>query len=474
MTHPRELIKRLGIAGVLVALVFLVRLLYQTSGPARSHWIYFTGAYLVLTAFAAYQVLRTVALVAVSRKTSSSLLQALHLRGVRGTLWEIYRRRLTPPLRLPLTLAAWALLIGATVWILWRTASLEALQARVIGNPGRGNDSTGFPICRVLALETPDNNLTRYYRALTALARDFHLAGARILIAEQSPYDSPHSPWWSLVDSLRLSGMLFYESGEGRPQSLPLPTEAPADWRRARFLDQARFLPEENPTVIAFRPVPSWYDGLQINAALQAVAQLRGERTVQQPFYLDGAVRYGDLRIPVTHEGEAFAPIDGRAAKAFVAAAILKEGNDTLFYMDDARPELTSSMSPSLISRVRGQIVLVKWTDAGGFVGPWKNRRPSSVPSIIEALQRGRLITPARTWHHAITFVVLLLGIGLSLGKHLRVASGVMALMALVILGADMWLFGSQMLMTDLIYPALAALLAGIILPLATHFHRHP
>jgi hypothetical protein len=96
------------------------------------------------------------------------------------------------------------------------------------------------------------------------------------------------------------------------------------------------------------------------------------------------------------------------------------------------------------------------------------------LPAIIEALQRGRLVTPVRTWHHAVTIVVLLLGAGLALGSHLRAACTVMMVVALAILAAAAWLYSSQAVLADLIYPALAAVLAGAVFPLATHFHRHP
>jgi hypothetical protein len=100
--------------------------------------------------------------------------------------------------------------------------------------------------------------------------------------------------------------------------------------------------------------------------------------------------------------------------------------------------------------------------------------KTTSLPSIIDAVHRNRLITPAGSWHHVLTVVVLLFGAGLSLGRHLRVASGVMMLVALSILGTDVWLFSSQYILTDFIYPCLASVLAGVILPLAAHFHRHP
>jgi hypothetical protein len=474
MTHPSELIKRLGIAGILVALVFLVRLLYQASGPASSHYLYFTGAYLILIAFAGYQLLRSVALIAVSRRSTSPILQAIHLRGIRGTLWEVYRRRLAPGLRLPLLLFSWALLIGCSVWILWRTHSLDTLQARTIGSLSRANDSTGYPVCRVISLETADNNLGRYYQALLRIARDLRTAGAKIVLAEQSRYEGPYSVWRALLDSIKLSGVILYQSGEGISQSLPLPNPGPGDWRHAQILDQSRLLPEKAPTMIAFRPVPSWYTGPQLHAALHAVAQFRGEPTIQQPFYLDGAIRYADLRLPVTEEGESFVPFDGRMRKALAATALLRPGNDTLFYMDDSRPELTATMSPSLISQVRGQIVLIRWFDTGGLGFLWKETKTSSLPSIIDALHRNRLITPTGSWHQVLTIVVLLLGVGLSLGRHLGVASVVMVLVAAAILGTEAWIFSSQSILADLIYPSLAAVLAGIFLPLVAHFHHHP
>jgi hypothetical protein len=471
MTHPGELIKRLGIAGILVALVFLVRLFYQASGPASSQYLYFTAAYLILIAFAGYQLLRAVALIAVSRGSSSAILQAIHLRGIRGTLWEIYRRRLAAGLRLPLLLFGWALLIGASVWILWRT---ETLEARIIGSLSRGNDSTGHPICRIISLETPDDNLGRYYQALLQIGRDLRTAGVKVVLAEQSRYEGSRSAWRGLLDSIKLSGVMVYQSGEGISQSLPLPNPVPGDWRHAELLDQGRLLPENAPTMIVFRPVPSWYTGPQLHAALHAVAHFRGESTIQQPFYLDGTIRYADLRVPVTKEGESFAPFTGRMRKASVAVAVLKTGNDTLFYMDDLHPELSATMSPSLISQVRGEIVLIRWFDSGGLGSAWKDLKTPSLPSIIDALHRSRFITPAGSWHHALTLVVLLLAAGLSFGKHLRVASGVMMLVAVAILATDVWLCASQSVFTDFIYPGLAAILAGIFLPLVAHFHRHP
>lgn len=473
MAHPRELIMRLGIAGALVALLFIVRLLYQASGPASSHWLYFTGVYIALVVFAAYQVLRAVALVAVSRQTQSSLLQAIHFRGVRGTLWEIHRRRLTPALRLPLILVSCACIVLAVVLILWHLRALEAPQARLIGSLAGGKDSTGIPICRIVTLETPDNNLGRYYRSVATLSQNLYEAGAKIVLAELSRYESPLSQWKPLLDSLARSGVFLYESGGGSPQSLPLPNPAPANWRRARLFDQSRPVPLESPVMVAFRPVPSWYSQ-QLHCALQVVAALRGERMIQQPYFINGDVRYGDLRIPVTEEGEAYAPLDRRVWKGVAGIAALKEGSDTLLYWDNSRPEYASAMSPAFAAGVRGEVVSIQWFEPGGFEGPWKGTRLLALSSIVEALQRGRLVTPLPGWHHAITIVVLLLGVGLSVGKHLRVAFPVMALVAAALLGADVWLYASQSLLADLVYPAAAALLAGIVFPLATHFHRHP
>ncbi len=473
MAHPSELIRRLGIAGFLVALLFVVRLLYQASGPASSRWLYFTATYLALIAFAGYQVLRAVALVAVSRQTQSPLLQALHFRGVRGTLWEIHRRRLAPALRLPLILSSCLCLILVTALVLSSTHALETVQARLIGSLTGERDSTGIPICRVVTLETPDNNLGRYYRAVTNLARTLQEAGAKIVLVELSRWEGPLSPWKPVLDSLAHTGVLLYVSGNGTPQSLPLPNPPPADWRRARLYDQARPVPDESPLMISFRPVPSWYSQ-QLHCALHVVAVLRGERTIQQPYFVDGEVRYGGLRIPVTKEGEAYAPLDRRVWKGLAGVALLRDGTDTLVYMDDSRPQYTGTMSPAFAARVRGEVVTIEWFESGGLEAPWK--KPNLVPlsSIVEALQRGRLVSPLPLWHHALTIVVLLLGAGLALGKHIWVAFPVMVFLALTLLAADVWLYSSQSLLADLIYPALAAVLAGIFLPLATHFHRHP
>jgi hypothetical protein len=397
----------------------------------------------------------------------------VHKRGVRGTLWEIYRRRLTPGLRLPLILGTWLLAIFTVVWILWRTQSLEGLQARLVSSLAAGKDLTGDAICKVVALRTRDNNTGRYYRAILTLARDFNQAGAKFVMAEQSRLEGPHSQWRSVLDSLTRLGVLLFESGEGMTQALPLPNPAPGDWRHAQLLYQARLLPEENPTMIAFRPIPSWYSQ-QLHCALHAVALLRGERTIQQPLYLDGAIRYADLRIPVTGEGESFAPLDARFRRTTTALVFFKEESDSLLYMDDSHSESAPTISPSLASLVRGQIVMIRWVDTGGLGTDWKETRSTVLPSLIEALQRGRLITPAKTWHHLVSVVVLLLGAGLALGKHLRAAFGVMMVVAAAILTAAVWLYSSQSVLADLIYPALAAILAGALFPAATHFHRHP
>jgi hypothetical protein len=357
MAQSRKLITRLGLAGILVALVFLAHHVYQALGPTRSYWPYFTAAYLILVGFVAYQVLRAAAVVAVSWGTSSTFFQALHMRGVRGTMWEIYRRRLTPGLRLPLILGTWLLAIFTVVWILWRTHFLEDAQARLMSSFVAGRNGTADAISKVVQLRTRDNNTGRYYRAILNLARDLNHAGAKLVMAEQSRFEGPHSPWISVLDSLARLGVLLYESGEGTPQSLPLPNPAPGDWRYAHLLDQARLLPEEHPAMIAFRPVPSWYSQ-QLHCALHAVALLRGDRTIQQPLYLDGAIRYADLRIPVTREGESFVPLDATLKRTVAALVLLKEEGDTLLYVDDSHPEAAPTISPSLASLVRGQIVL--------------------------------------------------------------------------------------------------------------------
>lgn len=473
MAHPRELIKRLGIAGILVALVFFVRLIYQASGPGSSHWKYFTGAYLVLLAFTGYQVLRAAALIAVSRGTTSPLLGALHLRGIRGTLWEIFRRRLAPGLRLPLIFAVCTLFILGTVLVLWRTHSLESLQARMVSRLAWGNDSSGVPICRIVALETPDNNLGRYYRAVGTVARNLRDAGARIVIAERSRDGGPLSPWNPILDSLERIGVCLYESGKGVAQSLPLPTPPSGDWSHARIMDQARPVPEEGPSMIAFRPVPSWYNQ-HLHCALRVIALMRGQPGSRQPVYADGEIRFGDLRIPVTGEGEAFAPVDARIFwKGLAGYAVLQEGTDSLSYWDDSRIP-SPALSPLLAARVRGEVVFIPWFESGGFEGDLRTRRAAALPSIIEALQRGRLLTPLPFWGHLVTLFVLLLGMGLSLGKHLRVAFPAMLCVAVAILAADVWLTVSLSLLAGLIYPAVAAVLSGILFPLATHFHRHP
>ncbi len=472
MAHPRELIKRLGIAGILVALVFLVRLIYQGSGPGSSHWAYFTGAYLVLTAFTAYQLLRAAALIAVARGTTSPLVGAIHLRGIRGTLWEIFRRRLAPGLRLPLFFAVCALLILGTVLILWRTRSLESLQARLVSGLGWGKDSSGVPICRIVVLQTPDNNLGRYYRAVATVARDLRHAGARIVLAERSRDLGPLSPWNPILDSLEKDGVTLYESGNGVPQSLPLPNPPSGEWGHARSLDQGRPVPEDNPCMIAFRPVPSWYNP-NLHCALRTMALMHGQPGSRQPVYTDGEIQYGDLRIPVTGDGEAYAPVDARIWKGLAGFAVVQEGTDSLTYWYQSSPS-SATLSPDFAARVRGEVVFIRWLESGGFEGDSRNRKAAALPSIIEALQRGRLLSPLPIWNPLATLFVLLLGMGLSLGKHLRVAFPAMLCVAVAILAADVWLTVSLSLLADLIYPAVAAVLSGILFPLATHFHRHP
>jgi len=463
MTHPRELTKRLGISGALIALLFLVYFLYGASGPARSHWEYFAGIYVILACVAAYQVLRLIALIASTGRNPSPLLLSLHLRGVRGTLWEIYRRRLLSSARLHLILASWVLLIFALVWILASTRSLEDAEARVIGALTGGNDAT--PMCRVVMLMTPDNNLQRYYRTLTTLADEFRSAGAALVMAEMARFDA------NIPDTLRRSGILLYEEGETKHS--PLPTAPTGEWRQARLVDQSRTMPERDPALVAFQPVPSWYSGKELHPALQAIARLRNEPNVLEPFPHEGEVRYGSLRIPVTPDGIAFAPSNGGTRKPPGVMLFLKEANDTIYSIEDWRPAFAAPAG-SRATWARGTIVLIRWIDNGGLVEWWRGAKLFSLPSVVEALQRGRTITPGGNWHFLLTAVLLLLGAGLSMGKHLRIVPAVLGAVALFLLGADAWLFASQSVLGYLIYPALGSLLAGTFLPLAAHFHRHP
>jgi hypothetical protein len=431
-----------------------------------------------------YILYRLVLSALVSRNVGSGWIQELHGRGVAGTIWEIYRRRVFPEKRLGMLMGTWTVLILAIVLVLHATGvmdSSELLLTRV-GMARLNQDSV--PVVRSFTYYSADRDPITYLRDLATITRHFKDAGARLIVAEDPRYFVTRDSVLlntivGLRDSLRRAGVLLHE-----------PKEPSWFWRdvdRTSCLDTCTFRSSEAALSVLVRPSeefwrdpPRWYPGLyqhaspQIDIGLSIGAHLLGIPDTVLVQVRPGWVKYGRLEVPTDDKGMALPLTLAASDRVFLDVMADRElRSDTLWYTyfryQEFKMEKLLEFPAEGVVDARGSIVLIDRTF----------RPDEGIPSIeyagvISSLLHG---TIARRYGIAplwISALVVGLSLWLALKVRLLYAVALILLFAAGLFLGGAWLLFQQSIMLDAAYPAVAALLSGIIFPVVRWSHEHP
>jgi hypothetical protein len=435
----------------------------------------------VLLTFLLYRLVLTAL---TSRGAGGPWIRELYERCIGGTVWEIYRRRLFPEKRLGMLLGTWTVLILAIVFILYTSGVMdnsELLLPRV-GMARLNQDSV--PIVRSFTYYSADKDPITYLRDLTTITRHLKAAGARMVVAEDPQFYATRDSTLLrtvlvLKDSLRKSGVLLHE--QRSPSWF---------WRftdREPASDTCLFRPSEASLSVLLRPSedfsqlpPRWYPALyrsaspRVDLGLFVAARILGIPDTVSVQIRPDRIIYGDIQISTDSKGMAL-PLAGvelhRVGLDVMASRDLR--SDTLWYTyfryREFKMERLLEFPAKGVEDARGTIVFVSW-----MFWPDDAIPTYEYAEVISSLLHG---TVARRYGNASLWISALV-VGLSLWLALKVrllyAVPLILLLAAGLFFGGAWLLFQHSIMLDAAYPAVAALLSGIIFPVVRWSHEHP
>ncbi len=471
--QPERLLIRVAGIGILLLVLFAVYLLYGLPGQGQSGWGWFVAGYGFCVLVMSHQALLALAGFLNSRGSTSPLVRALDLGGLRGTFWAIFRRRLAPRLRLLLLMLSWGIFLFGLIVILAWGRVLEDTELRLLNALSPGEQTHASSVVRILGLWTRDNNASSFYRSAAKVVREIRRAGAKQVLIEQPAYVEPAVVAACFPDSLVREFVIFYRSSPSPlTGSLPGLNPHPDFWANRDIISEYRKVPEKRPVVLGFRPVPSWYSQ-QLHVGLAALWRTRGGRDDTRPEFRDGFIQYGDVRPRVDQDGVAWVRVRPSWFPYSRTICDALTAEDSVLYTD--RLGHSAPVFPEEgKEEIRDRIILLEWVDNGGTLSREQSRNAIPLATIIDALQRQRIVRNVEYWHYAVSALVLLLAALLALGQHGRYAAGAMIIVAVVLAAASVWLFAAQMTVVSFLYPVLAALLGGLVFPPLVFMHRNP
>jgi hypothetical protein len=413
---------------------------------------------------------------------SSSLIIALLRDGPHRTFWEIYRRHTFIAARLRMLYTFWGVVIVTIVVALSATRRVEDLEAEILVSLRSGTTIDSTSSVGILILESGDDNPTRYLRDLAQIVADLKKCGARGVVARIPTIFAPSALHMTLVDSIQRSGIAILFSGYGQPALLTYPFyyghEKEPFSRDAFFiepvLDDAvmtsyridRWLP-----VIRWSPVDTNPTPLAVDALTVAAARASGSPDSVNASLTQSMLQYGPIRVPLNSENRAAVLRNHLLFRMLRVSAVHELDADTLGYY--VYPEWKSSRSFPMdeAGSVHDRIVFIESMTAPYLMLKWEMH---ACAVVVQSLIHDGALTEYQSIHPYASIVVVLLSALLCLRVRPAIAAPLIILSGPVLLALGVALLATCHVLLQVAYPVAAALLSGVIFPLARLSHENP
>ena len=433
--------------GVLVLFLVVTRL--------QPGWYLRTELLAIVFFWAAGQCLLGIAGFVAQRGTASHFVNVLQERGYIGTAIAGLRGEFGDSIAAALDLSRWAALIFLSVLLLWNAETLSTFEAIFLPPPKIPANEPRNAV--LVGVTTPDNNAVRYLTTALQLCRKFREAGAVISVFPRiGRLDSTTAP---LVNAIRREGGMTF----------------------APRIDQSPpyFSMRFNPAYMVYQPVVGrWYDARTApEPCIQAAARyLKAPDVSLASAPRNTELRLGRLRIPIWSDGQSavinynFAFEDGWKKEIWWPGALIKDNWDSsLTYMEFSTGKRSQTVPDSAWQQLSGKMVFVHWTNAGDDYRP---NEALGQAMIAEMLVRGYAVTQPHPWHIAVTCVLLAFAVFLGMRVKPWLLCVSMTALAVLCVLAGSWMFHAHLVLAEMIYPASAALLSAIVLPLVQSARR--
>jgi hypothetical protein len=450
---------RLSLVGV-VWIVFLATNHFQPGGYWR------TGIIVLALLWGAGQLFLVVASERVRVDRAGPFLRSLHESGFSTTLRRMDRGVFGDSLARGTRACRWAAALLVVTLLLSRAGALDADEEQLILSPWLAPRLSGPSHSLVVTLTTTDNNAQGYLRTALELNSIFRKAGAVVSVFPRfGPGDSIAR---HLLDSLTAMGGVTFDPPRfgwftlDRPQGSAFtrfiatdiswrdgkPVVHPAIVAAARFFKAPLRLPGE------FLKAPSFASGSGNMPRARNAEIMIGEHRI--PIWSDG---YSAVRNP-----HSLARVEQWNSFLFRASIERTSWDSALTYREFEAGKHVPALADSLCALMKGRMVFVQWENLSeDFRSDFDVSEPARIADMIV---RGLIVDRAGPWHIALTCLVLLAGCVLSVRTRIGIQVAALLTCAAAFLILDGWIFREWLLLTSLVYPAFAAFVAAIILPL--------
>lgn len=432
-----------------------------------------------------YSLLRVVLYILGSGGRLGPVLSFVDRHGVVRTFLSDELRALTGRIGLGARLFLGALIVLLLTGIVGTTGALDDLEGTFLW-PSRGS-SDAQPVVKLFQLDTPDNNVVTYLRDVRKVSRDLTAAGARVILA-QIPvpgfYPGPSLDSVGVVDSTMHSlyaddkVVLFF----GRD------THVQVAYRAGQLNDSATWavrMTAETPTGTIYtspelyrwypfmqRAETRWYIPSEVNridVSLVAAGRYFGFPATLKPVAEHHHVRFGNLDIPVTNKGVAYAPFSIEIFPRLLTwfSSGHQNGRGPMSYYTVRGRIPAGALPPEAAQEVAGKIVFLVWTYPDIFSSAyahWDGAR--AYCQIIESVVAGSHVTKDENSAIILCLVITCLSALLMRYARISLATSVTLLLSMLILVLGIMEYRSFHILTDVAYPVLAGVLSMVILPL--------
>jgi hypothetical protein len=412
------------------------------------------------------QLLLIVAARSEAAAESGLIMHSFHEHGLRATCIEMRRGkfgRMAAEVGGALQWILWILL--ATV-LLWRSNGLEQIESDLLYRRVEWEQPLSAPHSMIVTLTTPDNNQKKYLQTALEITRAFRKAGALVTcVPRRAILDSAAQ---RIADSIAdCGGMTFAQRRPGE--------EGPDErWRLAylRFYPVDFFRMTGKPTVHAAIAAVARASDSVVKVSPQLLKN-PGElfQHGRTPAFYNASIWLGNRKIPVDREGRAAVLLYGSwipqppgwNRSVFRAEFEKTYWDSPLTMFSLVTGKHVDNIPDSLWQIAQGKMVFLKWVNNGEDL----RRDDAGVPAMIaDRVSSNHVVRFEGEWSIWVACFLLFASGFVAVRARTGVLLAFLVGCTLALLVLDGWLFARHLVVSSLIYPALAMGLAALILPL--------
>jgi hypothetical protein len=416
------------------------------------------------------QIFLAIATTRVRNDVAGPLLRSLAETGYISTLRRMGHGAFGDALARGTRNTRWAIAVFLVSLLLSRAGAFDAEEEQLVLRPWFFHTLSGPSHSLVVSLTTPDNNPTEYLRTALELNRIFRKAGAVVSVFPRSGAVDPLAA--KLLDSLTAMGGVTYDQPRfgwlewGRPPGFVVTRYKAAgiSWRTGEFV--------VHPSLVAA--------ARYLASPIRLPKELLGTPTVGFPgaklsIPRNTEVSVGERRIPIWDNG--YAAVLNRQVlsrfeqwNSFLFRAEIERTHwdSALTYKAYGTGDKSHSLADSVWEHLKGKMVFVEWVNLGDDYRRDDATEPARIADMVVS---GLVVDRAAAWHVALSGIVLLIGVLLSIRTRIWLQVAVLLASAVGLIVLDGWLFREWLLLANLVYPAFTAAVAALIFPLVRAAH---